>query len=164
MYEARVQSLVGELRSCMLHGMAEKQKISCVTCSNTNYFYHVKYYIPGGGGLVSLSHVRFLRSHGLGTYQAPPSMGFSRQEYWTALPFPSPGDLPNLGIKPRPSALQADYIPGAYLSYNWKFLLFPYLQLILLSPTITSGSHKSDLFCYEFVRLCLKYNWPTTLC
>ena len=41
-------------------------------------------------------------------HQAPLSMGFSRQEYWGGLPFPSPGDLPNLGIEPRSSALQAD--------------------------------------------------------
>ena len=33
-------------------------------------------------------------------YQAPLSLGFSRQEYWSGLPFPSPGDLPNIGIKP----------------------------------------------------------------
>ena len=42
------------------------------------------------------------------TYQAPPSMGFSRQEYWSGLPFPSPGDLPDSGIEPRSPALQAD--------------------------------------------------------
>ena len=41
-------------------------------------------------------------------YQAPPSMGFSRQECWSGLPFPSPGDLPNPGIKPRSPALWAD--------------------------------------------------------
>ena len=41
-------------------------------------------------------------------YQAPPSMGFSRQECWSGLPFPSPGDLPDPGIKPRSPALQAD--------------------------------------------------------
>ena len=40
--------------------------------------------------------------------QAPPSMGFSRQEYWRGLPFPSPGDLPNPGIEPGSPALQAD--------------------------------------------------------
>ena len=39
-------------------------------------------------------------------YQATPSMGFSRQEYWSGLPCPSPGDLPNSGIKPRSPALQ----------------------------------------------------------
>ena len=39
---------------------------------------------------------------------APPSMGFSRQEYWSGLPFPSPEDLPDSGIEPRSPALQAD--------------------------------------------------------
>ena len=41
-------------------------------------------------------------------YQAPLSMGFSRQEYWSGLPFPSPGDLPDPGIKPGSPAFQAD--------------------------------------------------------
>ena len=40
--------------------------------------------------------------------QAPLSMGFSRQEDWSGLPFPSPEDLPDLGIEPRSSALQVD--------------------------------------------------------
>ena len=40
-------------------------------------------------------------------HQAPLLMGFSRQEYWNGLPFPSPGDLPDLEIEPRSSALQA---------------------------------------------------------
>ena len=44
--------------------------------------------------------------------QGPSSMGFSRQEYWSGLSFPSPGDLPNPGIEPRSSALQADYLPS----------------------------------------------------
>ena len=41
-------------------------------------------------------------------YQAPLSMGFSRQEYWSGLPFPSPGDLPDPGIKPGSPRLEAD--------------------------------------------------------
>ena len=45
-------------------------------------------------------------------YQVPLSMGFSRQEYRNGLPFPSLGDLPNPGIKPRSSALQVDYLPS----------------------------------------------------
>ena len=45
-------------------------------------------------------------------YQAPPSMGFSRQECWSGLPFPSPGNLPNPGIKPRSPTLQADALPS----------------------------------------------------
>ena len=40
--------------------------------------------------------------------QTPPSMGFSRQEYWNGLPFPSPGDLPDPGTEPGSPALQAD--------------------------------------------------------
>ena len=40
-------------------------------------------------------------------HQAPLSMGFSRQEYWSGLPFPTPGDLPNLGIKPASLASPA---------------------------------------------------------
>ena len=43
--------------------------------------------------------------------QAPLSMGFSRQEYWSGLPFPSPGDLPDPGIEPGSPTLQADSLP-----------------------------------------------------
>ena len=43
--------------------------------------------------------------------QSPLSMGFSRQEHWSVLPFPSPGDLSDLGIEPRSPALQADFLP-----------------------------------------------------
>ena len=45
-------------------------------------------------------------------YQAPPSMEFSRQEYWSGLPFPSPGDVPNPGIEPESPTLQADALPS----------------------------------------------------
>ena len=45
-------------------------------------------------------------------YQASPSMGFSRQEYQSGLPFPSPGDLPDPGIKPGSPELQADALPS----------------------------------------------------
>jgi len=56
----------------------------------------------------SLSHVRLFATPWTVAHQAPPSMEFSRQEYWSGLPFPSPGDLPDPGIKPRSPALQAD--------------------------------------------------------
>ena len=52
-----------------------------------------------------------LQTHGL-AYHAPLSMEFSRQEYWSGLPFPSPGDLPDQGIKPGSLALQADALPS----------------------------------------------------
>ena len=56
----------------------------------------------------SLSRVRLFATRWTVAHQASPSMGFSRQEYWSGLPFPSPGDLPDPGIKPRSPTLQAD--------------------------------------------------------
>ena len=61
----------------------------------------------GGGGLVTRSCPTLVTPRTV-TLQAPLSMVFSRQEYWNRLPFPSPGHLPNPGIKPRSPALQAD--------------------------------------------------------
>ena len=45
-------------------------------------------------------------------HQAPPTMEFSRQEYWSGLPFPSPGDLPDTGIEPGSLTLRADALPS----------------------------------------------------
>ena len=56
----------------------------------------------------SLSHVQLFATPWTVAYQASPSMGFSRQEYWSGLSFPSPGDLPDPGIEPRSPALEAD--------------------------------------------------------
>ena len=56
----------------------------------------------------SLSHVRLFATPWTVAYQAPQSMEFSRQEYWSGLPFPSPGYLPNPGIEPGSPALKAD--------------------------------------------------------
>ena len=56
----------------------------------------------------SLSLVQLFATPWTVAYQAPLSMGFSRQEYWSGLPFPSPGDLPNPGIEPQSPELQAD--------------------------------------------------------
>ena len=56
----------------------------------------------------SLSRVRLFSTPWTVAYQAPPSMGFSRQEYWSGLPFPSPGDLPDAGIEPGSPTFQAD--------------------------------------------------------
>ena len=60
----------------------------------------------------SLSRVRLFATPWIVAYQAPQSMEFSRQEYWSGLPFPSPEDLPNPGIKPRSPTLQADTLPS----------------------------------------------------
>ena len=54
--------------------------------------------------------------------QAPQSMGFSRQEYWSGLLFPSSGDLSNPGIKPGSPALQADSLPSEPPGKSFYFL------------------------------------------
>ena len=75
----------------------------------------------------SLSHVRLFATLWTVAYQAPPSMGFSRQEYWSELPFPSPGDLPDPGIEPWSPEFQADTLtsepPGKSIGLTiWTFV------------------------------------------
>ena len=71
-----------------------------------------------------LSHVWLFVTPWTVAYQASPSMGFSRQEHWSGLPFLSPGDLPDPGIEPGSPALEADALtsepPGfLYLACLW---------------------------------------------
>ena len=76
---------------------------------------HVRLFVThelyGCGGLVSRSYQTLVTPWTVAC-QAPLSMGFSRQEYWSGLPFPSPGDLPNLGMEPRSPLLQVDSLPA----------------------------------------------------
>ena len=58
--------------------------------------------------VLSLSRVQLFVTPGTVACQAPLSMGFSTQEYWSGLPFPSSGDLPNPGMEPGSPELQAD--------------------------------------------------------
>ena len=60
----------------------------------------------------SLSHVQLFVTPWTTACQAPPSMGFARQEHWSGLPFPSPGDLPDRGMDPGSPALQEDPLPS----------------------------------------------------
>ena len=72
----------------------------------------------------SLSRVQLFVTPWTVAYQASPSKGFSRQEYWSGLPFPSPGDLPDPGVEPR-SALQANTLPAeppSFLFFNPAFI------------------------------------------
>ena len=74
-------------------------------------------------------------------HQAPLSIGFSRREYWSGLPFPSPGDLLNPGIKPGSPALKADFLPTE----------------LPVKPTHThTHTHTHHIFfIYSFVDACL---------
>ena len=82
-------------------------------------------------------------------YQAPPSTEFSRQEYWSGLPFPSPGDLHDPVIEPGSPALQADTLPSVMrlihletilASCPWKHYL-PHNRSLLPKNT---GDHYED--------------------
>ena len=56
--------------------------------------------------------------------QVPLFLGFPRQEYWSGLPFPSPGNLPNPGIEPGPPALQTDSLPSEQGIYELLMLYY----------------------------------------
>ena len=86
--------------------------------------------------VMSFSRVRLFATPWTIVYQAPQSMGFSRPGYWSGLPFPSPGDLPNPEIKARSPALQTDALPseppGKLLSNELHIHLLVFVLLALL--------------------------------
>ena len=104
----------------------------------------------------SLSRVQFFATPWPVAYQTPPSMGFSRQEYWSGLPFPSPGDLPNPGIETRSPALQADALPseppGKSDILKWKYKYFAsgfVLKSIQQLPIYLKQMHKMFAVVFE---------------
>ena len=89
----------------------------------------------------SLSHVRLFETLWTVAHQAPLPMGFSRQEYWSGLPFPSPGDLPDPGIEPRSPALQVDALtsePPGKLSHKKEHIWVSSNEVDELEPIIQS--------------------------
>ena len=105
---------------------------------------------PGKLRVKSLSRVQLFATPWTVAYLAPPSMGFSRQEYWSGLPFPSPGDLPNPGIKPGSLALQADTLlsepPGKPTNTSCIFsILFLRSWVILANIILNSFSGRSAI-------------------
>ena len=105
--------------------------------------------------------------------QAPLSMGFSRQEYWSGLPFPSPGDLPDTGIEPRSLALQADALPS---EPPGKSPFFPYWNFLQFGGLKSSGSLKfcwltfgskmwsERMWCYLLLLSLTLTVWPPEYC
>ena len=82
--------------------------------------------------MTSLSRARLFTTPWTVAYKAPLSMEFSRQEYWSGLPFPSPVDLPDPGIEPSFPTLWADALPS---ELPGKLLKFPtIIVLLLISP------------------------------
>ena len=117
-----------------------------------------------------------------GSCQAPLSVGFSRQEYWSSLPFPSPEDLPDSGIEPWFPALQADSLPIELLGKPFKVIKIGicsqvfWLQSLLIATRLSAyndvyklsqgtkdqtfktsrGSIMDDLFnCNSWLMICV---------
>ena len=96
-------------------------------------------------------------------YQAPPSMGFSRQEYWSGLPFPSPGDLPDRGVEPGSPEFQAEALtsepPGKLCSSLSNLVdcstpgscVLHYLLCPPLSPRVCSISCQLSWWCHPTI-------------
>ena len=83
-------------------------KTPCFQCKQLKFNPCSENYVPHALGCVhahSLSHVRLFATPWTVAQQAPLSMEFPRQEYWSGLPFPSPGNLPDPGIEPASPAL-----------------------------------------------------------
>ena len=104
-------------------------------------------------------HIQLFATPWTVAHQAPLSMKVSRQEYWSGLPFPSPGHHPDPGIKPRSSALQVDSLPLnhqglwyviIFLHRIWKMLLFYSTSLVWPLPQFSYLiPAKKD--CFKFV-------------
>ena len=76
--------------------------------------------------------IRLFASPWTVTHQASPSMEFSRHEYWSGLPFPSPGDLPNPGIEAGSPALQADALPSEPSGNSNYFINYILLRILTI--------------------------------
>ena len=94
-------------------GLEEAQAGIKIAGRNTNNLRYADTLMAESGSEVKLlSCIRLFVTPWTVAHQDSPSMEFSRHEYWSGLPFPSPGDLPNPGIEPGSPALQADALPS----------------------------------------------------
>ena len=93
-------------------------------------------------------------------HQAPRSMGFPRQEYWSGLSFPSPGDLPNPGIKLLSPALWVDSLPLSHLGIPIRIEKYLFIMVII---KVTFTDSKIHDFNISFLSLSLSPNdlWQT---
>ena len=98
----------------------------------------------------SLSRVRLFASPWTVAHQAPLSMEFSRQEYWSGLTFSSPGYLPNPGIEPRSPALKADSLPSEPLGKSYTFIYIQHIQ-----HPLTRHKVLWDLKIWEVLKQCI---------
>ena len=100
----------------------------------------------------SLSRVLLFATPRTVAYQVPLSMGFSRQEYWSGLPFRSPGDLTNPGIEPGSPSLQTDALPSESLLWTlvYKFLFEHPYGLLTEEPPMYFPQKFHHLYLFSF--------------
>ena len=140
--EAKVDALVSEVEIDHMKDDFHK----CSMDSSLVYLWGIVVILPFSliGRMLnhSLSCVQLFVTSWTVAHQAPPSMGFSRQEYWSGLPFPSPGDLPHPGIKPRSPTLQADALTSEPCWLENRISSTTYIVCINCTPTFTAISYK----------------------
>ena len=111
-----------------------------------------------------LSHVRLLATSWTAAHQAPLSMGFSRQEYWSGLPCPSPRDLPDPGIEPASSLLAGGFFstePPGKPNVNYTNCTHTRVQAyLILSCFADTGLFT---FCSFYLFLQIKGLWQPAL-
>ena len=116
-----------------------------------------------------LSCVRLFATPWTVAHQAPPSMGFSTEEYWSGLPFPSPGDLPNPGIKAGSPTLQPDALtsepppsllcPPPLPSQKKKHKKLPLLGRWIPKPGFGDFSETRNVISVSVCLICLASRW-----
>ena len=99
----------------------------------------------GGGGLVAQSHLT-LETPWTVAHRAPLSVEFSRQEFWSGLPFPPPRDLPHPGVKP--AALESSALAGGFSSLHHQTS-----PVLLLNSELTSPFPMSGFSCQVFWKM-----------
>ena len=91
-----------------------------------------------------LSCVRLFVTPRTVAWQVPLFMGFSRQEYWSGLPFPSPGDPPDPGIKPGSPELQADSLPSEPPGNSYHINLGVDMRVNIITKIINVSRNKAN--------------------
>ena len=95
----------------------------------------------------SLSHAQLFATPWTVAYQAPPSVGFSRQECWSGLPFPSPGNHPVPGIEPWSPTLQADALPSEPPGKTIKHQLIEKVSHKITTELFTEVQNCNEMIC-----------------
>ena len=107
----------------------------------------------------SLSHVQLFATPRTVVCQAPPSMGFPRQEYWSGLPFPSPGNLLDSRMKPKSPIVQADSLPSKppenyMLPFVCEYILLLFSRSVMSNSLRPHGLQHTRLSCPLSPRVC----------